>query len=82
MTFIMILASIFIRAALLGTLLMGAWNFGVTKFFTEAPQVGLLESFYVLFAYQALSLFLARPINREFVPIYLPMDSKDDVKND
>lgn len=66
--------NIFIRSAILGLVLMAGWNYGITKFFTLAPQVGLLEAFSVLFSFQTLSIFLMRPLRTEMVPIYLPAD--------
>ncbi len=82
MQIVTIFINIFVRAALLGVVLMTGWNYGVVKFFTEAPQVGLIESFAVLFAFQTLAVFVLRPMRTETVPIYIPLKAEHFPKDD
>ena len=55
---------------------MGGWNYGLLKFFTNLPIVGLVESAIILFALQILSIFLVRPLRQEIIPIYVPLEAK------
>lgn len=82
MQVLQVFIQIFIRAALLGIVLMGGWDYGVIKFFPLAPKVGLLECFAVLFAVQTLAVFLLRPMKTELVPIYIPLKSEHFPKDD
>ena len=72
--FLTILLNILVRSAFLGAVLYGGWNFGVTKFFTEAPLVTLWDGIVVMAALQSLLLFTLRPVHKELVPIYIPHD--------
>ncbi len=75
MAHLSILVNLLIRSAFLGVLLMVGWNYGITAFFTQAPQVGLIESMLVLFVLQAHAVYIMRPIHTQMFPIYLPAES-------
>ncbi len=63
-----------IRTAFLFPVLWAGWNWGVTHFFTALTQVKPVDALVVVAAYQILAVYTLRPMVKEYIPVYIPVD--------